>query len=173
MTSGSRFKERDRGRQLSVKERLALEPLRPEHADEMVVVLGDVALYEIIGGEPPSLEELRERYARQAVGRSPDGSQEWRNWIVRTVDDGRAIGFVQATVVDGSADVAWLIGTQWQGHGYATEAAREMVALLEQDGVREITAHVRADHSASARVAINLGLSPSDRVEGGEILWRR
>jgi hypothetical protein len=34
-------------------ERLTLEPLRPEHADEMVAVLGDPALYEFTGGTPP------------------------------------------------------------------------------------------------------------------------
>jgi len=153
-------------------DRIVLEPLRSEHADEMVAVLRDPALYMFTGGEPPTLHELRARYERQAVGRSPDGSAEWLNWIVRTVDDGRAIGFVQATVVDGRADVAWLIGTQWQGRGYATEAAGRMLALLEQRCVREITSHIRADHAASARVATNLGLSPTDEVEEGELVWR-
>jgi hypothetical protein len=69
----------------------------------MVAVLGDPALYEFTGGEPPTLDELRERYERQAVGRSPDRSEEWLNWIVRITDDGHAIGFVQATIRDGRA----------------------------------------------------------------------
>src|SRR5664279_3207357 len=149
-------------------ERIVLEPPRPEDADEMLAVLGDPALYEFTGGEPPTLDELRERYERQAVGHSPDGSQEWLNWIVRTTDDGQAIGFVQATVVDGAADVAWLIGTPWQGRGYATEAARQMVGLLQQRGISHITAHIRADHQASAKVATALGLSPTDEVEDRE-----
>ena len=153
-------------------ERLTLEPLRPEHAAEMVAVLSDPALYEFTGGEPPTLAELRERYERQFVGHSPDGSEEWLNWIVRTVEDGQAIGFVQATVVDGTADLAWLIGTPWQGRGYATEAAREMLALLAQRGISHFTAHIRADHAASARVAANLGLSPTDEVADGEVVWR-
>ena len=152
---------------------LTIEPLRREHAAEMVAVLSDPALYEFTGGEPPTPDELRARYERQAVGHSPDGSEVWLNWIVRTTDDARAIGFVQATVVDGRADVAWLIGTPWQGRGYATEAAQKMLALLEQRGVREITAHIRADHAASARVAANLGLSPTDEVEDGEVVWLR
>ena len=45
--------------------------------------------------------------------------------------------------------------------------------MLEQRGVREITAHIRADHSASARVATKLGLSPTDEAEDGEVVWRR
>lgn len=34
-------------------ERLILEPLRIEHAEEMVLVLGDRRLYAYTGGEPP------------------------------------------------------------------------------------------------------------------------
>lgn len=153
--------------------RLTLEPLRPEHAAEMVAVLGDPALYEFTGGEPPTLDELRARYERQVVGRSPDGSQEWLNWIVRTTDDGQAVGFVQTTITADRADIAWLIGTSWQGRGYGTEAARKMVALLEQRGVQHLTAHIRSDHQASARVATNLDLSPTDEIEDGEVVWRR
>ena len=139
----------------------------------MVAVLGDPALYEFTGGEPPTLEELRARYERQAVGHSPDGSQEWLNWIVRTADDGQVVGFVQATIRDGQADVAWLIGTPWQGRGYATEAARQMLTALEQRAISHITAHIRADHVASAKVAASLGLSPTAELEDGELIWRR
>jgi len=169
--SGANESRYDHGRVTS-DSRLILEPLRPEHAAEMVAVLSDPALYEFTGGEPPTLDELRARYERQAVGHSPDGSAEWLNWIVRTTDDGQAVGFVQATVVGGNADLAWLIGTTWQGRAYATEAAREMLAVLAQRGIGHFTAHIRADHQASARVAANLGLSPTDKVEDGEVVWR-
>jgi hypothetical protein len=63
--------------------RLCLVPLAVADAGEMVRVLSGEALYAFTGGAPPTLAELRARYARQAAGRSPDGSQEWRNWIVR------------------------------------------------------------------------------------------
>ena len=139
----------------------------------MVDVLADPALYEFTGGSPPSLEELRERYRLQAVGRSPDGSEEWLNWIVRLAEDGRAIGFVQATIVDGRADTAWLIGVPWQGHGFATEAARALVVWLEAgDDVGVVTAHIRPGHRASATVASRAGLSPTEEVEDGEVVWR-
>jgi hypothetical protein len=39
--------------------RLALEPLRAEHATEMVAVLADPRIYEFIGDAPPSEDELR------------------------------------------------------------------------------------------------------------------
>ena len=32
-------------------------------------------------------------------------------------------GTVQATVSDGTAEIAWVVGTPWQGRGIAKEAA--------------------------------------------------
>ena len=86
--------------------------------------------------------------------------------------DGRAIGFVQATVVEGRADVAWLIGVAWQGSGYATEAAQAMIDWLRLRGVETITAHIHADHAASAAVAARVGLAPTEEIEDGEVVWR-
>src|ERR1700729_1566011 len=78
--------------------RLALEPVRPAHADEMAPLLSDRRLYAFTGGIPPTLEELRARYVRQAAGRSPDGVDRWFNWIVRRREGGLAVGFVQAAI---------------------------------------------------------------------------
>lgn len=79
-------------------ERLELEPLRPEHADEMAPLLDDVQLHTFIGGQPATSDELRDRYTRQVVGRSPDGLRHWLNWVMRRRDNGRAVGTTQATV---------------------------------------------------------------------------
>lgn len=163
-----------RGVQLTTP-RLSLDPLRPEDAEEMVDVLGDEHLYAFIGGEPPTLKQLRNRYRRLVVGRSADGSEEWHNWIVRRRIDGRAVGTVQATVVvqQRRADIAWLIGLPWQGQGFASEAAQALVRWLEARGITTITAHVRPDHRASVIVASRAGLSPTEEIDGGEQVWRR
>ena len=118
-------------------ERLVLEQLEPGHAAEMVAVLADPQLYRHTGGEPPSDDDLRRRYELQARGRSADGTALWFNWIVRDRSTGAAAGFVQATVVVASrtADVAWVVGTAFQGRGYAREAAMAMVDRLREDGV--------------------------------------
>lgn len=155
--------------------RLDLVPLRPADAEEMVEVLADPRLYAFIGGDPPSRLELRATYERQSVGRSPDGSEAWLNWTVRLRPTGRAIGFVQATVLDAGtvADVAWLIGVPWQGRGFAVESAGAVIAWLGRRGVRTVVAHIRPDHEASARVAARLGLEATDDVDGdGERIWR-
>lgn len=156
-------------------DRLELVPLKSADADEMTAVLADARLYVFIGGGPPTVEELRSRYERQAVGRSPDGDQEWLNWIIRLRPSGQAVGYVQATVEQGGrvADVAWLVGVPWQGRGYAGEAAQRLAAWLEEQGVRIMTAHVHPEHAASAAVAARAGLRPTTEIENGERLWRR
>ena len=156
-------------------DRLDLVPLQSTDADEMASVLADEDLYAFIGGGPPTMEDLRSRYERQAVGRSPDGNQEWLNWTVRLRLSGQAVGFVQATVEQGGrvADVAWLVGVPWQGRGYAGEAAQRLAAWLEEQGVRIITAHVHPEHAASAAVAARAGLRPTAEIENGERTWRR
>ena len=138
------------------------------------MVLGAPSLYGFTGGEPPSVEQLRDRYAAQVEG-PPDDDEAWRNWIVREgtdADDGAATGYVQATVTGDTADVAWVIGEAWQGRGYASEAAQAMVGWLGTHGVRTVTAHIHPEHDASAAVADRVGLKPTLTVEDGERLWR-
>ena len=155
--------------------RLRLVPLTVADADEMVGVLSGAALYAFTGGAPPGLDELRARYARQVAGRSPDGREEWRNWVLRLEPAGQAAGYVQATITGAGqrAEIAWVIGLEWQGRGYAIEAARALVAWLDSRGVRVIQAHIHPDHAASARVARRAGLAPTGVTEGGEQLWQR
>jgi RimJ/RimL family protein N-acetyltransferase len=158
-----------------VSDRLDLHPLTPADAADMVVVLADERLYTFTGGSPPQLDELRGRYQRLASGRSVDGLEEWCNWIVRHRSDGRAIGFVQATIAKEGreASIAWVIGVPWQGQGFATEAAQAIVRWLEARGVSSISANIHPDHIGSATVADRAGLTPTDELIDGERVWRR
>ena len=155
--------------------RLRLEPLSTAAADEMVAVLADPVLYRFTGGSPPALEELRRRYAVQAAGRSPDGTQEWLNWIVRDRPTGRPLGYVQATVEEAAdgfvADLAWVIKVRSQGHGFAAEAGAAMLDWLRRRGVGAVTAHIHPGHEASMRVAARLGLTATGVVVDGEQRW--
>ncbi|MFV0306526.1 MAG: GNAT family N-acetyltransferase [Desertimonas sp.] len=154
-------------------DRLVLEPLCVQHADEMVAVLADPRLYEFIGGEPPDRGALIERYRRQVEGSGRDDEQ-WYNWIARRTDDGVAVGYVQATVTGPRADVAWVIGTGHQRQGYAREAVGAMVRWLMRSGVEGVTAHIAAGHTASAGVAEALGMKPTGVVDDdGEHVWER
>lgn len=154
-----------------VTKRLRLEPLTVAHADEMVDVLADRALYDYIGGSPPTLADLRSRYRSLEAGPA-DPTERWRNWIVRETASGRPVGYVQATVHRDTAEMAWLIGVDHQGHGYATEATRGMAEWLSADGIRRVSANIHPHHVASQRVAAAAGLVDTGLdADDGEIVW--
>ncbi|MET8907950.1 GNAT family N-acetyltransferase [Micromonospora sp. NPDC004551] len=154
--------------------RLGLVPLVVGHAEEMAVVLGDPELHAFIGGAPADPAGLRARYERLVAG-SSDPAVSWCNWVIRLRDEGRLVGTVQATVTgpahDRVAEIAWVVGTPWQGRGIATEAARGLVGWLGRQEVRTVVAHIHPEHRASAAVATAAGLTPTDVRHEGEIRW--
>lgn len=157
-------------------ERLRLEPLRRDHADEIVTVLDDPALHSYIGGQPATLEQLRGRFELKSGGISADGVQTWLNWVIRT-GDGAAVGFVQATITpfdDGPrAELAWVVGVSHQRRGFASEAAAAVTAWLADRHVRRLVAHVHPENLPSQVVAQRLGMQPTDVVVDGETEWLR
>ena len=137
----------------------------------MVEVLADSDLYAFTGGHPPNLADLESQYEDQVAGPS-SGEEVWHNWIIRPNDTGEAVGFVQATVTGDFADVAWVVGVEWQGRGYASEAALAMRDWLASQGVEIFTAHLHPGHAASQRVAASLGMQATDEIDAdGEVVW--
>ncbi len=156
--------------------RLDLLPLHVEHAAEMATVLSDPALHTYIGGSPSSPQALRSRYQRLVAG-SSDPTIDWCNWVIHLRGEACLAGTVQATVSpsDGGpiAEIAWVVGTPWQGRGIATEATKGVIAWLSQQRLQTIIAHIHPDHLASAAVATAGGLTPTDEWHEGEVRWTR
>lgn len=159
--------------------RVDLEPINEGHASEMFDVLDDESLHAFTGGEPLRREELERRFTRLAMG-SGDPGEHWLNWILRprssgfAASDGVAVGYLQATVIGSNAEVAWVVGTQHQGRGFAADGAALVVQWLAEQGVAQVTAHIHPDHSASNRVAERAGLvATGDVDEDGEVVWAR
>ncbi|WP_219910944.1 GNAT family N-acetyltransferase [Saccharothrix carnea] len=157
--------------------RLRLEPVRVGHAEEMAVVLGDPALYAITGGAPPTADQLTARYERWERPSSDDGREGWLNWVVLRDADDTAVGTVQATTAAGAhglvAEVAWVIGVPFQGHGYATEAAEAVVGWLVARGARDVHAHIAPEHLSSEAVARRIGMRATGEFrDDGEQRWR-
>ncbi|MFD4621614.1 GNAT family N-acetyltransferase [Streptomyces sp. NPDC058475] len=150
--------------------RLDLLPLRVADAEEMAEVLSDPGLHTFIGGAPATPEALRARYERLVAG-SPDPAVSWCNWVLRLRAEACLVGTVQATVAGERAEIAWVLGTRWQGRGLAKEAAEGLVAWLAARSVRTVFAHVHPGHHASAAVAAAAGLSPTDRRQDSEVRW--
>ena len=155
--------------------RLILEPLRVDHAAPMTEVLADPALHEFIGGTPATTAELRTRYERMLAG-PEDPAVSWCNWVIRHRERDELVGTVQATVTptpDGpQAEIAWIVGTPWQGQGIAAEAATALTNWLLHQRITTVIAHSHPYHHASAVVAVKAGLAPTGDLHDGEIRWR-
>ncbi|MFI8826269.1 GNAT family N-acetyltransferase [Streptomyces sp. NPDC053431] len=151
--------------------RLDLEPLRLDHAAETARALADPALHTFIGGAPLPEPELRARYERLLAGPPDPTTTSWCNWVLRLRETGAAVGTVQATVTPGGAEIAWVVGTPWQGRGLAREAAVLLAAWLRERGAPALVAHVHPEHHASAAVARAAGLAPTEQFEDGERRW--
>ena len=154
---------------------LVLEPLTVAGADTMFEVLSDPQIYRYLDyGPPPSVEHLRDVYAKLERRTSPDGSQLWLNWVVRRLG-AKPIGYVQATVsAPGTAWVAYVLSSEYWGRGYARMATHAMIehlasaygttrylatvealnrrsiGLLERLSFRPATLHEAQDHDLSA-----------------------
>ena len=152
--------------------RLSLDPMMASHAKLMFPILSDRRLYHFTGDEPPESEgALESRYRYLEARTSPGASQLWLNWLVSLKGSDTPIGYVQATVSELHADIAWVIGSGWQGNGYATEAALAMSQRLSKNCVSTIRACINPIHLASQRVASNVGLSKSELMSNGEDIW--
>src|SRR5689334_8093422 len=154
--------------------RLDLLPLLVEHASEMAAVLADPGLHTFIGGTPADPQALRARYERLVAG-SPDPAVSWCNWVVQLRDQACLTGTVQATITipEHTAEIAWVIGTPWQGRGIATEATRGLITWLHNQSVPTVIAHIHPDHHASQAVATAAGLTPTTIHQDGEIRWHK
>lgn len=154
--------------------RVELLKVSGEHAEAMFPVLSDPALYAFTGGEPPQrIADIHRWFSLLETGLSPDGSEQWLTWLVRRVECGTLIGYVQATVRGIQAEIAWLIGTPWQGRGYAQEAVAGLLDLLGQSPVEEVVAHINPAHTASQRIARRLALQTTGDHVDGEETWRK
>jgi 8-oxo-dGTP diphosphatase len=96
------------------------------------------------------------------------GAREWMarsrgasDWVIRRRDDGALIGAIGLRPpVSGTAELGYWIGKPFWGRGYATEAAKAVIAHgFARLGLRAIWAGARAGNAASIRVQEKAGLT--------------
>ena len=146
-------------------ERLELRPLVADDADDLAELLEEPDLREWLVSA--DVAALRARFARWEARRSPDGSAAWLNWVIR--DGGRAVGWVQATLVGSAAEVAYAMLASRRRRGYGAEAVRAVVEWLD---VASVEAHIAPANAGSAAVARAAGLRPTSELHDGEVVWR-
>lgn len=159
---------------------LTLEPQIASHAPEMFSVLSDPAIYTYENAPPESLEWLHARFARLESRQSPDGAEQWLNWVIR-LPKGPLIGYVQATIQgDRSAWVAYELSSRYWGRGLGALATRTVLSELAATyNVAEVFAVAKAANVRSLRMLQRLdfapvaGRNPRHEIEADEVLYFR
>jgi [ribosomal protein S5]-alanine N-acetyltransferase len=151
-------------------ERLRLEPVEESHAAELHGFFSDQELHRFVPYEPLTLEAQKQKCARWATRRSPDGKELWLNWAGRRKDSGALAGHFQVGVSeDGIASVGYVVGRAHQNLGLATEAMLAVFSYLERDlAIREVKAWSDSRNLASHRLAQKLGMRFVEKIPGAD-----
>jgi ribosomal-protein-alanine N-acetyltransferase len=125
----------------------------------MFVILSDERMYRFIPQEPPeTLAALAKRYTLLESRQSPDGGEQWHNWVLRSKPDSVCLGSVQVTIRgDGRAQLAYELGVPYWGNGFATEACGCIIEALFDTGISEVWAELDTRNLPSIRLLERLG----------------
>lgn len=97
---------------------------------------------------------------------SPDGTEQWLNWIIRRNDRREPLGYTQATVRNDKALIAYVVFSEHWRAGIATAAVELMLYRLAADyGVHSFSALVDTRNLASCAVLKKLGFAVSRRID--------
>ncbi len=153
---------------------IVLEPQVAGHAAEMFDVLSDPAIYEFENAPPESRDLLADRFKRLESRVSPDGTEQWLNWVIR-LPTGTLAGYVQATVTrDGTAHIAYELSSRFWRQGIGSAAVAGMLAELTASyGVFNFVATLKERNYRSLGLLTRLGFERDGPGDGDEIIMTR
>jgi RimJ/RimL family protein N-acetyltransferase len=146
-----------------VTERLELRPFAPADLDDLLVVFGDPDVMRFVGSGRRPLD--RERLA-ESQGRVVEHWREHGFGPLAVVEraTGRLVGEAGLQVLEGGpeVEVTYTLARAVWGRGYATEAARAVLAWgFAGLGLGRIVAVSYPQNAASLRVIAKLGMRPA------------
>ena len=140
--------------------RLVLRRLTVEDADAMFAYLKDPRLTEFVSWEHHASIERTVLYLMTVEAAYRDAGL--LEWGVTTRRGGRLVGtcgFARVDLDHARAEIGYTIGRRFQGRGYATEAAAEVMRYgFEELGLNRIEAQCAVGNVASERVLAKLGM---------------
>lgn len=142
-------------------ERLVLRRLRPADAPAVERYAGDETVARMTARIPhPYPAGLAASWIAETHGQMARG-EGWQLAVAGLADDA-LLGAVslEKDDADSAAELGYWIGRPHWGHGFATEAARRMLAFaFATAGLREVRAHCMAENVVSRRVLEKLGMA--------------
>lgn len=150
--------------------RLALDPITEAHAEELWELFNDPLLHEYVPFEHLTLAKQKERFARWARRRSPDGKELWLNWVGREKQTRKAMAHFQAGIrSDGIASIGYLVARDFQRKQFAFEGLQALFQYLSEHlFVREVKAWCDTRNLASQNLAKKLGMVQIDFIEDAD-----
>jgi RimJ/RimL family protein N-acetyltransferase len=143
-------------------ERLRLRPYAAGDVEGLRALYADPGVVRYLYGEPESDEEIRKRLARKMAGTAIRSEGD----VLALVAELRSTGEMVADVIlhltsceHRLGEIGYAVLPAHAGRGYATEAARPLLAVAFDDlRLHRVIGRVEARNVASARVLEKLGL---------------
>jgi [ribosomal protein S5]-alanine N-acetyltransferase len=158
-------------------ERLELAPLTLDEIEALIAGDG-TRLRELTGvlfprpaAPPPYMADplptVRERL------RTRPAEAPWWNWLVFERETSRAVGSVSfggPPDESGTVLIGYAMYEQFEGHGYATEVVRALIAwAFRQPGVKQVRTLAPVWNTPALRVAENVGMRPVAADEDDDV----
>jgi [ribosomal protein S5]-alanine N-acetyltransferase len=145
---------------------LILEPQTADHAEAMFEVLSDPAIYEFENAPPASADWLHTRFSKLEARASPDGAEQWLNWVIRLTASQQLAGYVQATIIDQQALLAYELSSTHWGKGIARAAVSAVLQELAQHyGIKQYFAILKQRNYRSKKLLDRLGFVQASAAE--------
>ena len=142
-------------------ERLVLRPFLPDDFEAFSAYRSLPEIYRFLYSDPPSAEEMRERFDASLNVRFSEGGDILRFAVVRREDD-VLLGQVSLKLTSryaGQAEVGYMFDPAHAGKGYATEAVQALITLgFGKFDLHRIFARLDALNKGSVGVVERLGL---------------
>ena len=154
-------------------ERLRLRPFAPADADEAARLAGerDIAATTANIPHPYVIADAESWIGGQQAEWDEDRGV---TFAITLREDGALIGAIglRAERAHQRAELGYWIGVPWWGHGYATEAARAVVAFgFDELGLNRVFARHMTSNPASGRVMEKIGMRFEGEFRQHEQKW--
>jgi RimJ/RimL family protein N-acetyltransferase len=151
-------------------DRLLIRPWRHEDADRLLDIQTRVEVVKWLSdGDPVLMKDLDEAHGRIDRYARLGGGPPLGFWAIERVADGLVVGSVLLLTLPnaeaGEVEIGWHLHPDSWGHGYASEAARAVLAHGFEAGLPEITAVSHTDNHPSQAVMRRLGMEDRGIVE--------
>ena len=143
-------------------ERLRLRPFVEADLDAMHEIYADAGVVRYLYVAQRSRAEVAELLVRKAANTRLEVEGDALSAAVVRRDDGRLVGDLSLFWVSAShrqGEIGFVMHPAWHGRGYATEAARPLLAFaFETLGLHRVVGRTEARNTGSARVLEKLGM---------------